>query len=62
MSMYANTGYSQAILKKIRQMSKSDVVYDPLPQFVKAREGEEVTVDWKSVPGLREWFSYLSLN
>ncbi|KZT72108.1 Bromodomain-domain-containing protein [Daedalea quercina L-15889] len=43
----------EAILSKIREMSRSHIVYDGLPQF---QEGapEEVTVDPKDVPGLRE--------
>ncbi|TFY67927.1 hypothetical protein EVJ58_g1329 [Rhodofomes roseus] len=43
----------EAILSKIREMSRSHIVYDGLPQF---REGapEGVTVDPKDVPGLRE--------
>ncbi|KAI0930495.1 hypothetical protein AcV5_007186 [Taiwanofungus camphoratus] len=43
----------EAILTKIREMSRSHIVYEGLPQF---REGapEEITVDPKDVPGLRE--------
>ncbi|KIJ49447.1 hypothetical protein M422DRAFT_161098 [Sphaerobolus stellatus SS14] len=44
----------EAILTKIRQISKSHIVYDPLPQFLNAKPGEQVTVDWQNVPGLRE--------
>ncbi|GJJ06479.1 hypothetical protein Clacol_000671 [Clathrus columnatus] len=44
----------QAILTKIRKISKSHVIYPPLPQFVNATHGEEVTVDWQTVPGLRD--------
>jgi histone acetyltransferase len=44
----------QAILTKIREMSDSHIVYKPLPQFVNAKAGEEVNVDWQDVPGLRE--------
>ncbi|KAF8520485.1 hypothetical protein BU17DRAFT_46563 [Hysterangium stoloniferum] len=41
-----------AILAKIRKTSKANIVYAPLPQFLKAKQGEDVTVDWQSVPGL----------
>jgi histone acetyltransferase len=43
----------EAILAKIREMSKSHIVYQGLPQF---QEGapEGITVDPKEVPGLRE--------
>ncbi|OAX44085.1 Bromodomain-containing protein [Rhizopogon vinicolor AM-OR11-026] len=43
----------EAILAKIREMSKSHIVYHGLPQF---QEGapEGITVDPKDVPGLRE--------
>ncbi|RDX55063.1 Bromodomain-domain-containing protein [Lentinus brumalis] len=43
----------EAVLNKIREKSKSHIVYDGLPQF---QEGmpEGVTVDPKDVPGLRE--------
>ncbi|KAI0268751.1 histone acetyltransferase GCN5 [Gloeopeniophorella convolvens] len=43
----------EAILTKIRQMSRSHEVYPGLPQF---REGapEGVVVDYRDVPGLRE--------
>lgn len=42
----------EAILTKIRQMSKSHIVYPGLPQF---QDGSDpnVTVDFKDVPGLR---------
>ncbi|CCM01133.1 uncharacterized protein FIBRA_03181 [Fibroporia radiculosa] len=43
----------EAILTKIREMSRSHIVYDGLPQFMEG-EGEGVTVDPKDVPGLRE--------
>ncbi|THH20047.1 hypothetical protein EW146_g1247 [Bondarzewia mesenterica] len=43
----------EAILTKIRQMSKSHIVYEGLPQFQNG-EGEGVVVDPKDVPGLRE--------
>jgi len=44
----------EAVLTKIREMSKSHKIYPPLPQFLKAKKGEEITVDWQIVPGLRE--------
>ncbi|KAF8585989.1 Bromodomain-containing protein [Ramaria rubella] len=44
----------EAILTKIREISKSHIVYPPLPQFLRAKKGEEVVVDWQTVPGLRE--------
>lgn len=43
----------EAILNKIREMSKSHIVYDGLPQFQDGA-GEGVTVDVKDVPGLSE--------
>jgi histone acetyltransferase len=43
----------EAILAKIRKLSKSHVVYPGLPQF-QQDTGEQVTVDPKNVPGLRE--------
>ncbi|KAH9935521.1 uncharacterized protein B0H18DRAFT_976083 [Fomitopsis serialis] len=43
----------EAILGKIREMSRSHIVYDGLPQFQEGAS-EEVTVDPKDVPGLRE--------
>ncbi|KAJ3733504.1 histone acetyltransferase NGF-1 [Lentinula guzmanii] len=52
-----------AIMSKIRQMSRSHVVHPGLPQF---QEGapEGVTVDPKDVPGLREtgWTSSMAEN
>ncbi|KAL0956425.1 hypothetical protein HGRIS_002573 [Hohenbuehelia grisea] len=42
---------TEAILSKIRQMSKSHVVYEGLPQF-RYGNTEGVTVDPKDVPGL----------
>lgn len=41
----------EAILTKIRQMSKSHIVYPGLPQF-RHGAGANVTVDPKDVPGL----------
>lgn len=48
----------EAILSKIREMSRSHIVYDGLPQF---QEGapEGITVDPRDVPGLRELDSIL---
>ena len=46
--------FLKAILIKIREMSRSHVVYPPLPQFLNAKGGESVIVDWKAVPGLRK--------
>ncbi|KAI0055167.1 Bromodomain-containing protein [Artomyces pyxidatus] len=43
----------EAILAKIRQMSKSHIVYPGLPQFQDGR-GEGVVVDPQDVPGLKE--------
>jgi histone acetyltransferase len=42
----------EAILEKIREMSKSHIVYPPLPQFLNAQG--EIRIDPKDVPGLRE--------
>jgi histone acetyltransferase len=41
----------EAILTKIREMSRSHIVYPGLPQF-QDENGENVTVDPKDVPGL----------
>ena len=35
-------------------------MYPPLPQFLNAKKGEQVVVDWKSVPGLRKCPASLS--
>ncbi|ETW85228.1 hypothetical protein HETIRDRAFT_438210 [Heterobasidion irregulare TC 32-1] len=43
----------EAILAKIRQMSKSHIVYEGLPQFQDGK-GEGLVIDPKDVPGLRE--------
>jgi len=43
----------EAVLAKIRQMSKSHEVYPGLPQFQDGA-GEDVVVDYRDVPGLRE--------
>ncbi|KAF9820264.1 hypothetical protein IEO21_01478 [Rhodonia placenta] len=43
----------EAILSKIREMSRSHIVYEGLPQFQEGAPGG-VTVDPKDVPGLRE--------
>ena len=41
----------EAILAKIRQMSKSHIVYEGLPQFQDGK-GEGLVIDPKDVPGL----------
>ncbi|KAG6880207.1 hypothetical protein C0992_003871 [Termitomyces sp. T32_za158] len=43
----------EAVMTKIRQMSKSHIVYPGLPRF-QPGEPEGITVDPKDVPGLRE--------
>lgn len=43
----------EAILNKIREMSRSHIIYEGLPQF-RNGAGEGVTVDVKDVPGLRK--------
>ncbi|KAI8993065.1 hypothetical protein BD414DRAFT_483199 [Trametes punicea] len=43
----------EAVLNKIREKSRSHIVYPGLPQFQDGK-GEGVTVDPKDVPGLRE--------
>jgi hypothetical protein len=47
----------EAILSKIREKSKSHIVYEGLPQFQEGMvdEGEEVKIDPKEVPGLRKY-------
>jgi len=42
----------EAVMTKIREMSRSHVVYPGLPQFQDAKG--EVTVDYRDVPGLSE--------
>jgi len=44
-----------AVMTKIRQMSKSHIVYPGLPQF-QPEAPECITVDPRDVPGLREYF------
>ncbi|KAF8070598.1 hypothetical protein FPV67DRAFT_1414056 [Lyophyllum atratum] len=53
----------EAVMTKIRQMSKSHIVYPGLPQFQPGAP-EGVTVDPKNVPGLREsgWTLTMALN
>ncbi|KAG5654384.1 hypothetical protein H0H81_003208 [Sphagnurus paluster] len=53
----------EAVMTKIRQMSKSHIVYPGLPQFQPGAP-EGVTVDPKDVPGLREsgWTVTMALN
>ena len=41
----------EAVLNKIREKSRSHLIYDGLPQFQNGA-GEGVTVDFKDVPGL----------
>lgn len=48
----------EAIMTKIRQMSKSHVIHPGLPQFQPGAPAS-VTVDPKDVPGLRELFEIL---
>ena len=48
----------EAVMTKIRQMSKSHIVYPGLPQFQPGAP-ENVTVDPKDVPGLRKIVSFL---
>ena len=43
----------EAILNKIREMSRSHIVYEGLPQFQDGAP-DDVTVDPKDVPGLSE--------
>ncbi|KAI0675237.1 histone acetyltransferase GCN5, partial [Trametes maxima] len=43
----------EAVLNKIREKSRSHIVYSGLPQFQDGK-GEGITVDPKDVPGLRE--------
>ncbi|KAJ7496124.1 hypothetical protein B0H11DRAFT_1716448 [Mycena galericulata] len=52
----------EAIMSKIREMSRSHIVYPGLPQFQNA--SGEVTVDYKDVPGLREsgWTPTMTSN
>jgi len=49
----------EAIMTKIRQMSKSHIVYSGLPQFQDGAR-EDVTVDPKDVPGLSKDMPYIS--
>jgi histone acetyltransferase len=49
----------EAIMTKIRQMSKSHIVYSGLPQFQDGAR-EDVTVDPKDVPGLSKDIPYIS--
>ncbi|KAG6833549.1 hypothetical protein H0H87_005200 [Tephrocybe sp. NHM501043] len=53
----------EAVMTKIRQMSKSHIVYPGLPQF-QPGEPEGITVDPKDVPGLREsgWTLKMALD
>ncbi|GLB37571.1 putative bromo domain containing protein [Lyophyllum shimeji] len=53
----------EAVMTKIRQMSRSHIVYSGLPQFQPGAP-EGVTVDPKDVPGLREsgWTVTMALN
>lgn len=48
----------EAILTKIREMSRSHVVYDGLNFETKA-DGEVVPLDPRQVPGLREFFCWI---
>jgi histone acetyltransferase len=51
----------EAILTKIREMSKSHIVYEGLPQFQDESAGE-VEVDPKDVPGLSRSCLVFDLN
>ncbi|CAK5281778.1 unnamed protein product [Mycena citricolor] len=53
----------EAVMSKIREMSRSHIVYPGLPQFQSHATGE-VTVDYRDVPGLREtgWTPTMSSN
>ena len=46
----------EAVMTKIRQMSRSHNVYPGLPQFQLGASEDGCTVDAKDVPGLRECF------
>ncbi|KAF7306116.1 Histone GCN5 superfamily [Mycena chlorophos] len=43
---------TEAVMQKIREMSRSHVVYPGLPQFLNATG--DVTVDYRDVPGLKD--------
>lgn len=47
----------QAVMTKIRQMSRSHIVYPGLPQF-QPGAAVDITVDPKDVPGLRRKFLF----
>lgn len=47
----------EAVMMKIRQMSKSHIVYPGLPQFQPGTV-VDITVDPKDVPGLREYIKH----
>jgi histone acetyltransferase len=47
----------EAIMTKIRQMSRSHIVHPGLPQFQEGADGADITVDPKDVPGLSTPFS-----
>lgn len=49
----------EAIMTKIREMSRSHIVYPGLPQF-QDRKGE-VTVDYRDVPGLSACLFFLDV-
>ncbi|KAG5648571.1 hypothetical protein DXG03_003182 [Asterophora parasitica] len=53
----------EAVMQKIRQMSRSHIVYPGLPQF-QPGAAEGVTLDPKNIPGLREsgWTLSMALN
>ena len=48
----------EAVMTKIRQMSKSHIIHPGLPQFQPGAPAN-VTVDPKDIPGLRELFEIL---
>ena len=50
----------EAVMTKIRQLSKSHIIYPGLPQFQPGAP-VSITVDPKDVPGLRELFDIFSI-
>lgn len=52
------TQQQEAIMTKIRELSKSDIVYAGLPQFQPGAP-DDITVDPKDVPGLSMCLSYM---
>ncbi len=54
------TQQQEAVISKIREMSRSHIVHPGLPQFQTGTD--EITVDPKDVPGLSEYYSSFSLD